>query len=456
MKHLSRVVWNEGMYLAQQHFQLQGRYFEDSLQFALAHLFFKSYGLAGCELDREALLNGTAALIHARGVLPDGLPFHMPESDPLPAPREIRTLFSPTQDSHLLLLSIPAYRQGAANCAASPEEADSQARYVAESVMMPDDTTGGDEKPVVVGRKNFRLRLDDELAGGNVSMPLARIRRDGAGHFIYDPEYVPPCLQIGASERLLLLTRRLVEILEAKSTAMEAERRAGSKDLREYASHEVANFWLLHAVRSSMAPLRHHLELKHSHPEQLYAELARLAGALCTFALDSDPRSLPAYDHDRLGECFAELDRHIRRHLEVIIPTNCISVPLKRASDYLYAGAVTDQRCFGRSQWLLGVKSEIGRAELITRVPSLVKICSSKHVERLVKEAYQGLTLQHLPNPPAAISPRVGTEYFTIGRSGHQATQACWASITQTREVGVYAPAAIAAAGLELLIVLES
>jgi type VI secretion system protein ImpJ len=444
------------MYLAQHHFQLQGRYFEDSLQFALANLFFKGYGLAGCELDREALFNGTAALIHARGVLPDGLPFHMPESDPLPDPREIGDLFSPTQDSHLVLLSIPAFRQGAANCAASVEAADSHARYIAQSTLVPDDTTGGDEKPVVVGRKNFRLRLDDEITEGEIALPLARVRRDGTGHFIYDPEYVPPCLQIGASERLLLLVRRLLDILEAKSSAMEAERRSSRKDLREYASHEVANFWLLHAVRSSMAPLRHHFELKRSHPEQLYSELARLAGALCTFALDSDPRSLPVYDHDRLGECFTELDRHIRKHLEIIVPTNSISVPLKRVRDYFYAGMVNDQRCFGRSQWLLGVRSEIGRAELITRVPSLVKICSSKHVERLVKEAFEGLTLHHLPSPPAAISPRVGTEYFTIGRSGGQATQACWASITQTREVGVYAPAAIAAAALELLIVLDS
>src|SRR6185295_4420300 len=165
-------------------------------------------------------------------------------------------------------------RQGAAHCATSAEEADSQARYVAQSTLVPDDTTGGDEKPVVIGRKNFRLRLDDEASEGEVALPLARVRRDGAGHFVYDPEYVPPCLQIGASERLLLLTRRLLEILEAKSAAMEAERRAGRKDLRDYASHEVANFWLLHAVRSSMAPLRHHLELKHSHPEQLYSELA--------------------------------------------------------------------------------------------------------------------------------------------------------------------------------------
>ena len=39
MKQLSKVVWSEGMHLAPHHFQLQSRYFEDSIRFALASLF---------------------------------------------------------------------------------------------------------------------------------------------------------------------------------------------------------------------------------------------------------------------------------------------------------------------------------------------------------------------------------------------------------------------------------
>jgi type VI secretion system protein ImpJ len=455
MKHLSRVVWNEGMYLAQHHFQVQSRYFEDSLRFALAHLFFKSYGVAGCELDRDALVNGTAALIHARGVLPDGLPFHMPDSDPLPTPLEIRSLFSPTQESHYLHLVIPAYRQGGANCAPSIAEADS-ARYLAETVLVRDDITGSDERPVAIGRKNFRLQLEPGSSQGEVSLSLARIRRDGSGHFIYDPEYVPPCLQIGASETLLQLIRRLVEMLDAKSAAIAAERKGGRKELREYSGHEIANFWLLHAVRSSMAPLRHHLELKHSHPEQLYAEMARLAGALCTFAIDSSPGSLPVYDHERLGECFAELDRHIRAHLEIIIPTNCIAIPLRQVSEYLHVGAVNDRRCFGRSSWILGVNSDLPRADLISSVPGRVKICSSQHVERLYRDALPGLILQHLPTPPSAVSPRVGTEYFSISRGGAHSTQVCWDLIAKSGEVGIYTPTTLRGSGLELMVVMES
>src|ERR1039458_78730 len=79
MKLLSRVVWSEGMPLGPHHFQVQSRYFEDSIQFAISSLWFASYGLAGLELDADALYNGSVSLLHARGILPDGLPFNRSE-----------------------------------------------------------------------------------------------------------------------------------------------------------------------------------------------------------------------------------------------------------------------------------------------------------------------------------------------------------------------------------------
>src|SRR5665811_1556498 len=91
MKLLSRVVWSEGMHLGPHHFQVQSRYFEDSIQFATSSLWFAAYGLAGLELDADALYNGSVSLLHARGILPDGLPFNMPECCLLytsPSPRD--------------------------------------------------------------------------------------------------------------------------------------------------------------------------------------------------------------------------------------------------------------------------------------------------------------------------------------------------------------------------------
>src|SRR5450432_2331102 len=98
MKYLSRVVWSEGMYLGPHHFQVQNRYFEDSIRFSTANLWFEPWGLIGLKLDTEALQNGTVSLIHGRGIFPDAMPFHMPESDSLPQPRAVEGHFPRSGD----------------------------------------------------------------------------------------------------------------------------------------------------------------------------------------------------------------------------------------------------------------------------------------------------------------------------------------------------------------------
>ena len=213
MNHLSKVVWSEGMYLGPHQFQVQNRYFEDSLRFATSSLWFEPYGLVGCEMDREALINGVVSLIHARGILPDGLSFHMPDCDALPEPRSIADLFPVTRDAVTVLLAIPPRRRNGLNCVPDAERT-AKVRFVAQTSLQFDENTGLDEQPVRLGRKNVRLMLDTEEAGDLVTLPVARVMRDGAGHFVYDPSFIPPCLEIAASERILALLGRLIEILE--------------------------------------------------------------------------------------------------------------------------------------------------------------------------------------------------------------------------------------------------
>lgn len=452
MKQLSHVVWNEGMHLAQHHFQAQSRFFEDRVHFALASLFYKPYGLAACELDAEALQNDTVSLVHARGIMPDGLPFDFPSSDPPVAPLAIRDLFSPTSDSHVVSLAIPAYRSEQANFATNGSSASPavSVRYSAQPLVVRDDVSGRDERELTVGRKNFRLILDTESASddaSSVTLPIARVRRDGAGHFAYDSEYIAPSLHIGASPRLMSMMHRLVEILDARADSLGRGRRGSSDD---FAQREVASFWLLHAIHASAPTLRHYAQARLIHPERLYVELARLAGALCTFSLDAHPRTLPAYDHDRPEECFDALDRHIRANLDIVAPTRRSAIPLTPQGKFLYTAAIQDPRCFGPSRWILGVRSSLPGHEVASRFPTLAKVCSSKFVLELVKRAFPGLTLTHLLYPPPSISPRSDMQYFDVERSG-----GCWDTIVATHEVGVYAPDSLPDVELELSFIVE-
>ncbi len=452
MKHLSRLVWSEGMYLGPHHFQAQNRYFEDSVHFAISNLAFAAYGLGGCELDREGLRNGTLAVVHARGIFPDGLVFQMPESDALPAARNITDLFSPIRESMTVHLAVSAHTEGGLNCSLSPDGEATGARYVAETTTLYDENTGRDDKSVPVGRKNIRLLLDSELTDNLVTLPVARVTRDGSGHFVFDPTFIPPVLEISASEHLMMILRRTIEILEEKSANLTQTKTAGSKASAGWSSQEVASFWFLHSVNAALAPLRHLCFSRRGHPEQLFIEMSRLAGALCTFGVDSHPRNLPLYDHNNLQDCFETLDRHIRQHLEMLMPTNCLAIPLAATGNYLWSGPITDQRSVGPSRWIFAIKcATIGEAELIERVPRLIKLCSRDFIEKLVQRAMPGMSLTHVQNPPAAISPRIDTQYFLVNRAGP-----CWDSIVKSRHVGVYVPGEIPQPEIALLTVIES
>ena len=450
MKLLSRVVWAEGMYLAPQHFQAQNRYFEESFHFATASLWRDAYGLAACQLDADALRNGTVNLLAARGMFQDGLPFDIPECDPRPDPRNIAEQFLPATDSLTVGLGIPRWVEGQQNCDLDPLPA-GNARYLSTTEMIHDENTGLEPKPVQMGRKNIRLVVlpakDDNL----LTLPIARVMRDQSGHFIYDPTFVPPALRISASERLASMLEKLVEILEEKSAVVTQEQKSGEKFQTGMSARQVAQFWFLHAINSGLTPLRHILLAKHRHPEEMFREMSRLAGALCTFGLDSNPRTLPAYDHHDPGPVFAALEEHILRHLEIIVPSQAIVIPLKATARYFYGGEIRDQRCLGPSRWMLGIRAPVGEADLIQKTLQLVKVCSAQFVPELVKRALPGLGLSHRQVPPAAIAAKVDSQYFVINRSGP-----CWEHIMKTRNVGVYVPGELPSPEIELIALLES
>lgn len=449
MRLLNRVVWNEGMHLSQHHFQLQARYLEEAAAFQATTLQFEARGFSGLEFDVSALLNGTVSLAHARGILPDGLAVNIPEGDPAPAPLSLDDRFSPTSDRHTVYLAIPPHRPGSANCPPDGEEGDQAPRYRPDVRGVRDEVSGAEEAPVAFARKNLRLLLDGEDAGDSVVIPVALVRRDGSGRFVFDADFIPPLLQIGASPRLMERLAQLVEILETRGAALSAER-AAARGQSDYGSREVATFWLAHAVHSALPGLRHHLEGRRSHPERLFVEMARLGGALCTFSLDGHPRDLPLYDHDDLAGSFGALDRHIRSSLQLFLPQNRLSFPLDATRPLLQTASIPDRRCFQKAHWFLAVRSTLPEGELASAAPRLMKICSAKHIARLVKEAYPGIGMRHVPSPPPDLAPRLGSVYFALDR-----TEPCWPSIVETGEVGIYVPAAIPEAELELLVILD-
>jgi type VI secretion system protein ImpJ len=298
-----------------------------------------------------------------------------------------------------------------------------------------------------MGRKNFRLCLDSELDDELVTLPLARIRRDGAGRFVYDRRFVPPLLQVSASDHVMTILHDLCELLDRKNRTVKY-RAKGSEHLPNYNRGDLRDFWFLHTINSSLPALRHQLLSKKSHPEELYRELARLAGALSCFSIDGNPRDLPLFSHDDFGACMELLVKNIHDWLELIDRTNLISLPLMPKSPAIFSASINDQRCFDPSRWILGIRSKTTQGNVATKAPQLVKVCSEKFVEELVRRALPGMTLTHLPVPPARLDT-VETEYFGIAKEGR-----CWDHIIHTKHIGVYVPDDLPDPKLELHVLL--
>ncbi|HTA87344.1 MAG TPA: type VI secretion system baseplate subunit TssK [Silvibacterium sp.] len=452
MKFLSRVVWSEGMYLGPHHFQTQSRYFEDSIAFLAASLWLEPWGLLHAELDQKAIRNGNAVLLHASGIFPDGLPFELPNSDPPPPTRNLLEVFPSTDAVLPLYLAVPSRRDNGFDCDLSTiaNGAASGVRFSRMQRTLRDETNGIDEREIELGQKNIRLVTEAELTQDMLSISIAHVLRDGRGHLVYDEDFIPTCLRLSASEPLMLLIKRLIETIGEKSGTIARSARRHGRFEAGTAALDVANYWFLHALHNAIPPLQHLSTTRHAHPEDLFIELSRLAGALCTFAVDSDPRQLPSYDHRNPGPAFRALDAHIRRHLEIVVPSNTVTLDFHPIEPYIQAADVLDERCLRRARWVFGVRSGLGESELLNLVPRLVKVCSSRFVPELVKRALPGMTLTHLPVPPTALRAEVDMQYFAVETTGP-----CWEHILQTRKVGVYIPGEISKPEFDLTVIVE-
>lgn len=445
-KWLSRVVWSEGMHLGPHHFQIQSRYFEDAIHFVARHAWFEPWGFISYKLDEHAILNGNVALSYAHGIFKDGLAFVIPECDEKISQLNI-TENLPGDRSVLVLLAVPKRKDNAQNC--DLEGNHNHCRYWVKAKDFADVNNGRDRQLVNVAEKNIAIITERDLDGSMSAIPLARITRNSEGRPSYDPCFVPPCTNISASSWLMTLLAELIGLFDAKRQALLSPVADGN--FRSGLSQrEVAKFWFLHTINDALSQLRHLYTSKKGHPEELFRELSRIAGALCTFNLQSDPSTLPAYDHEDLGSGFFALGDHIRKHLEILLPSNAIPVPIRRVAPHIYVGKVDDQRCFGRTRWVLGMGSSAGEAAVLANAPDLIKICSAEFVEERVNRALPGLALIHLQTPPSAVSPRLDLQYFSISKSGR-----CWDHIVTTRAIGIYVPDELANPVLELQVIVE-
>ena len=440
------------MTLDPHHFQQWDRYYHGALNARVRAMAPFHWGVLQLDIDRERLTNGELVLVRCSGVMPDGLVFDMPESDEPPAPRAVQDYFAPTSDRMAVFLATPVERPDGGNLTSQGSPNRRATRYRAETIFVPDENTGADARQVEVARPSFQLGFGGEPLQDYVTIQIAEVLRSGAGTFRLNDQFVPTALSVTASDRLIALTRRLLELLVTRSTSL-MDRQRGVARQREVSPTDVTALGLLNTVNAYIPLLNHHVAHTESHPEALYVTLLGLAGQLTAY-LDLQeggvhPRNFPSYDHADLSNCFNQLDRVLLDMLdEMPERANYIKIPLELVRENIYEASI-DAELLQNAQFFLVARSEqLDEQAIISSLPRMLRVASPETINEVIKAVIRALPIEHTHRLPAALPVDAQANYFQLVKRGP-----FWEAICDSRGLALFVPGEFSSVDLKLVAV---
>lgn len=445
MSKYRKIVWNEGMLLTPHHFQQADNYYEELLNSRLRSAVSFEYGVLELEINHEAIANGNFQVTSCRAVLSDGLLISFPDTDAVPDLRPVKDHFNPELERLGVHLVIPAKKFGTANVQASGGKADLNLRFLQEGSLMKDETSGTNEQPLAFARPNLRIIFDDELRDGFTAIKIAELKRTTTGQFKISEEFIPPILKVSANIWLTNMLRQIVEILITKSSSLGEQRRQRTSSLADFTTSEIAVFWLLHTINSSIPAMSHFFHTPLVHPEKLYLVMAELAGKMMTFSTELHPKDIVKYDHEDLYYTFYNLSTQLKDLMETVIPSRCVPIPLEKITPTMYIGRIEDERLLKEAEFYLAVNAQMPESKLIEDIPRVIKIASRDVIDTVVGRALPGVVLSHSNPPPAPIPTRIGFRYFMLDSTG-----AYWEGIKGSKVIAIHVPEKIPDEKLEM------
>lgn len=417
MSWYSKVVWSEGMFLRPQHFQQQDRYLEALVRQSCGPLQPYAWGVVELALDREALALGKVGITTARGLLPDGTPFSIPDHDPPPAPLEIDADVRDTR----VMLALPLRRTGMADVERGDYQ-DTAARYRATAREVRDNNfdTANNSAQVEIGERRLRLFLDTRDSSDYTCIGIAQVLEKRSDQtVVLDADYLPPCLDCRGVPALKGFVTEVLGLLHQRGDAL-AERVVGTGASRG-ASLDIAQFLRLQAVNRFEPLFAHLADMPGLHPEAFYQIALQVAGEMATFTdkVKRRPPIFPSYDHDNLHKTFAALMTELRRSLSLEEVEAAIRIPIEERQYGIRVAIITDRErpLLTKATFILAVRADIATDLLRTRFPTQVKIGPVERIAQFVNHHLPGIGVSALPVAPREIPYRADFIYFRLDRS---------------------------------------
>lgn len=408
MTLVSKPLWSEGMLIRPQHFQQYDRWIEHVVEGRSTALAAFAWGLRKLTLGAELLPLGRIAVQSVAAVMPDGTVIDTTGGIAI----EARTV-PPNTKNTLVKLAIALRPLDGAEIG----DGGRSRRYEAAEQAVR-DATAPDRASVSlrVGRLSARLLLEGEAEDDLVTLPIARIREvDATGAVLLDENYIPPCLDFQASQRLVRIVSEIRSLLRSRAEALAGQSAAGPAAAE---SGGLVDLVVLSIVNGQEAVFDHFAATPGLHPEQVYRAALALAGQLSTFSV-SRRRSadFPAYDHLDLDASFAAVLDQLRQLLAVVIERNAIALPLQDRGYGIRLSTISDRTLFQDARFVLIALASVPTETLRSQLPISMKVGSVEQIRDLVNLQLPGIPLTALPVAPRELPFLQGGVYFELDQS---------------------------------------
>ena len=442
---MKKIVWAEGIFLGQQHLQAWDQQLEHhQLQRQRIGSPFE-WGVISMSIDHEALTMGRFRLTQVRALFQDGWLVEKRTNDGLELVCE---LASPGGEPLSVYLVVPA-NQHVAGISGYPQRGQ-MSGWIADYDTVEDIYDGNRVKEVLQARPNLMLLTDQQALTSFLNIKIAEVVHQGDNRYQLVSNFVPPTCRIAAAPTLIQGLERVIETLNAKRKQIEEERKDCDGGVSAFAEREPNNHALLRNLNTFIPQLRHLQSWPELHPEQLYRELCKVAGAFCTFQDKTSIDNIPSYDHSNLTRVFSTLDSMLNVLLELKTQIRTTSLELIQESPNLqYCSGIEKER-LTKETFFLEIMFDDDNPNWIVDFARQVKVAAYNNVTMVVNAALPGVKLIHTQRPPAKMSTRSGCEYFRLESRGD-----FWESIMNEGTLAVYRPYAFTNADINIVTVEE-
>ncbi|MEL6997504.1 MAG: type VI secretion system baseplate subunit TssK [Paracoccaceae bacterium] len=421
----SKVGWTEGLFLRPQHFQQQDRYHENTLNARVGLVTPYPWGVTSLEIDHDLAQQGKFAVRRAAGIMPDGMPFDIPDQSPLPEPLELSEKIA----NSVIGLSVPAIAKNSREL--DFQDADSGSRYWRSNEPVIDSSAGTrSEEDIDIAHPRFVYEVLDGSKSGSTQIGLARVVEIQDKTIVFDNRFLPPAITTHAHAGFNGILDRVIGWIETKL-----------EELSRYAADptaggglQYADYFMLQVLNREVPILRHMRHSQYVHPERLYTALLSLAGELSTFATQERlARSYDPYDHDDLVTTFHPILRDLQSALSARMERRAVRLELIERGTNAYVSPIRDRALFQHAAFIIEVSAGQALQDIQEKFPALFKLGPSTKMQEIIHAQLPGVPLVYTATPPRQIRALSDHVYFRLDKN-----TPLWAEFSQAPAVGLH------------------